>query len=442
MKFIVIGAGISGLTSAWRLQQQGHEVEILEATDRVGGRCGVVRRDGFIIDMGPNMTPASYEHYFRLARELGVAAADIVPTNTVTALVRDGKAHDIDLSNPLSAALTPVLSFGAKLHLLRGAFKHRKLIKRANVYKMIEMADIEDPNTTAESFSVDAFGREVADYLIDALMKPLAGTHMSKISALMVLGILNSWSASMLTLRGGLYRLPEKLAEKVKVRLHSRVTLVQETQAGVDVRFVDEHGEAQVLRADGCLIASVYRTAEQIYPPLRELSGHYGDKLIPCPVIDIKLAYTKITRSKAYPGFVSTIENREMMMYCLEHNKCADRAPPGSSLFTVYTDIDTWDKFSPQTDAQLIDWARRQIEPLYPELKDSFLFGIVNRQPWAAAVADPDFHRRTSELHRLLERPSRVEIGGDILGQGSMEAAVLWGEEAAHRLLSKLRPAV
>ena len=437
MKIIVIGAGISGLTSALRLQQQGHEVEVLEATDRVGGRCGVVRRDGFIIDMGPDLTPASYEHYFNLARELGLAD-DIVPCRTVTALVRDGKAHDIDMSRLHSAALTAALSFGAKLRLLLGILRYRKLIKRANGYRMIDVAEIEDPNITAESFSVEAFGREAADYLIDALMKPLAGTHMSKISALMVLGILNSWSEAMVTLRGGLHRLPEMLAEKVKVRLHSRVTLVQESDAGVEVNIVNDQGETQILQADACLIASIYHTAEQIYPPLRELSGHYGDKLKACPVIDIKLAYGKSTVSKAFPGFVSTLENRDMMMYCLEHNKCIDRAPAEHSLFTVYSESASWDKLNRQSDEQLIAWARQQMEPLYPEVAGHFLFGIVNRQPWAAALADPDFHRRTDQLRRALQQPSRVEIGGDILGQGSMEAAVLWGEEAAQRLLSKL----
>ena len=42
MKFIVIGAGLSGLAAAYRFQQAGHEVEIVEAADRPGGRCATV----------------------------------------------------------------------------------------------------------------------------------------------------------------------------------------------------------------------------------------------------------------------------------------------------------------------------------------------------------------------------------------------------------------
>ncbi|MFE6646797.1 FAD-dependent oxidoreductase, partial [Nocardioides sp. NPDC057772] len=35
---IVVGAGVTGLTAAWRLAQAGQDVLVLEARDRVGGR--------------------------------------------------------------------------------------------------------------------------------------------------------------------------------------------------------------------------------------------------------------------------------------------------------------------------------------------------------------------------------------------------------------------
>jgi phytoene dehydrogenase-like protein len=37
-RVLVIGAGIAGLTAAFRLSQTGFVVTVFEATDRVGGR--------------------------------------------------------------------------------------------------------------------------------------------------------------------------------------------------------------------------------------------------------------------------------------------------------------------------------------------------------------------------------------------------------------------
>jgi len=51
---IVIGAGVSGLAAASHLTDQGHDVVVLEARDRIGGRIDSrsIGRDGDRVDMG------------------------------------------------------------------------------------------------------------------------------------------------------------------------------------------------------------------------------------------------------------------------------------------------------------------------------------------------------------------------------------------------------
>lgn len=52
MRIVVIGAGVSGLTAAHALAAAGHEVTVLEARDRIGGRTWTVDVDGATVDLG------------------------------------------------------------------------------------------------------------------------------------------------------------------------------------------------------------------------------------------------------------------------------------------------------------------------------------------------------------------------------------------------------
>ncbi|MEM6262974.1 MAG: NAD(P)/FAD-dependent oxidoreductase [Bacteroidota bacterium] len=53
MKVLIIGAGISGLHAAWRLNAEAHEVTILEASSRIGGRAySQILPDGSTFEAG------------------------------------------------------------------------------------------------------------------------------------------------------------------------------------------------------------------------------------------------------------------------------------------------------------------------------------------------------------------------------------------------------
>ena len=51
---IILGAGISGLSLAWRLGTQGLKVHVLESKSAVGGLAGTLHEDGYRMDIGPH----------------------------------------------------------------------------------------------------------------------------------------------------------------------------------------------------------------------------------------------------------------------------------------------------------------------------------------------------------------------------------------------------
>lgn len=67
-KAIVIGAGITGLATAWGLEKEGYEVTILEKTDRIGGLAGTLDWDGWKFDYGAHGFHSKHQdiiHFFK-----------------------------------------------------------------------------------------------------------------------------------------------------------------------------------------------------------------------------------------------------------------------------------------------------------------------------------------------------------------------------------------
>ncbi|MEW5810000.1 MAG: phytoene desaturase family protein [Actinomycetota bacterium] len=54
-RVVVVGAGLGGLAAAARLAALGHRVTVCEAASTVGGKLGVLHRDGFTFDTGPSL---------------------------------------------------------------------------------------------------------------------------------------------------------------------------------------------------------------------------------------------------------------------------------------------------------------------------------------------------------------------------------------------------
>jgi protoporphyrinogen oxidase len=68
---VVVGAGITGLTCAYRLQKLGIKTLVLESGNRIGGVIRSERINGHLVEWGPtSLLPTP--HTFGLLEELGL----------------------------------------------------------------------------------------------------------------------------------------------------------------------------------------------------------------------------------------------------------------------------------------------------------------------------------------------------------------------------------
>ena len=77
---LIVGAGIAGLTAAYRLEQHGIPVRIIEAQPRVGGRMWSLRdrfADGQVVELGGELIDTGHTVIRSLAVELGIDLDDL-----------------------------------------------------------------------------------------------------------------------------------------------------------------------------------------------------------------------------------------------------------------------------------------------------------------------------------------------------------------------------
>ena len=68
----IVGAGISGLTAAFYLQQRGIPVVVYEASDRAGGMIQTAAHGGYLTERGPNTIMTGSVAVPALIRDLGL----------------------------------------------------------------------------------------------------------------------------------------------------------------------------------------------------------------------------------------------------------------------------------------------------------------------------------------------------------------------------------
>lgn len=150
---IVVGGGLSGLVTAYRLQRAGFDVQVLEAAPRAGGVIGSVRRNGVLYERGPNSGLDTTPAINALLDDLGIRAqrVDSSAVSSRRYVVRGGRLVALPTSGG-AFLTTPLFTARAKLRLAAEPF-----IRRAP-------ADTEE---SVAQFVRRRLGHEFLDYAIE-----------------------------------------------------------------------------------------------------------------------------------------------------------------------------------------------------------------------------------------------------------------------------------
>lgn len=179
----VVGGGIAGLAAAYRLQQAGHEVQVFEATETVGGLAAVYETAGDDIERFYHHLSKSEETIVALAEELGLG--DRVEWRIGTnGYYVDGTAHP--LNTPLDIITYPHLS-------LYDTFRLGLLTLGVDIRDGIPDLDAYDDLAAYEHMTVREFVEKhtttgVYESFVDPLLDGKYGDRKHDVSAAWFLG--------------------------------------------------------------------------------------------------------------------------------------------------------------------------------------------------------------------------------------------------------------
>ncbi|MFT4287752.1 protoporphyrinogen oxidase [Nocardioides sp.] len=254
MRAVVVGAGIAGLATAHFLERSGHEVVVLEASERIGGKLRRAAVADVMVDVGAEAMLARRPEGTDLARELGLPI--VHPTAATSRLWVDGALRPLPPS--LMGAPTDLDALAASGVLTAEGMTRARAEAQRPAPEPLGQGD-----TSVGHLIDQRFGSEVTDRLVEPL---LGGVYAGRAREISVKAAVPQLAAFLddgpLTPR--LAAMPRSSGAPVFAGIEGGIGLLPETlAAGLDVRTgtsvvrvagIGALGELGVFLADGAYL--------------------------------------------------------------------------------------------------------------------------------------------------------------------------------------------
>lgn len=354
-RVLVIGGGISGLAAAWFLHRRGLDVRLVEAAPRVGGTIASERRDGFLVESGPNTTlqkPGRPEDALgRLIDQAALAPRlrEAAPAGKRRYILREGRLMALPGSPP-AFLVTPAFSIAAKLRLLAEPFIRRS-----------------ETEETIARFVERRLGREFLDYAVDPFISGVYAGNPQELSTeaavpriheleqqygSLIRGAIALGKAAknagmpsgrQISFEGGMATLPQALAEALPegtVRVGRRAVALERSDDGWNVSLEGDGvtGRETEKAATVVLALAAPETANLVEPLAAEAARLL--RAIPyAAVLSVALGYPRAAVAHALDGFgflAPRVEAMRTLGALFSSTLFADRAPADHVLLTAF----------------------------------------------------------------------------------------------------------
>jgi protoporphyrinogen/coproporphyrinogen III oxidase len=376
---LVVGGGISGLVCAYSLRKAGIDAQLLEASSRPGGVIRSERRDGFLLELGPQSFNGTAP-VLELCCELGIDGQLVqAPPRAPRYVLVGGALRKVPLSPP-AFFVSSLFSAVTKWSVLRDLFGK---------------SQPPEPDESVAAFVRRKFSAEMLEKLVGPFVSGIyAGDpeqlslrasfptlHEAEKSAGSVLrGIMRAAKSkkgprerpALLSFREGNETLIRALATRLgpALRCGVEVTGIRLGNAGAADKF-EAHftadGHKEIIGAGQLVVATPTNVASKM---LRAVDNSFDSPLggiAYAPVAIVSLGYRKPDVGHPLEGFgflVPRSAGLEILGSVWNSSLFPNRAPDGNVLLTSFVGGATNPQAATRSSQALISLVHREIAPV------------------------------------------------------------------------------
>ncbi len=455
----IVGGGITGIAAALRVIARGGTVDLLEAGPRLGGTIATVRRDGFVIETGPDSFITDKPWALALCERMGLAG-DLVPTHETdrrTYVARGDRLCPLPdgflLLAPTSLwplVRSPLFSLAGKLRMgLDLVLPRRRDGADESLADFVRRRlGREALERVADPLASGIYTGDPDELSLRATMPRFAemeARHRSLILGLRrraseAKGVAGARYGLFLSHRDGMGALADALAARIperSIHLRTAVDAIARTPDGWRLRARD-----RTLDADAVVLACPARVAASLVRPHDAGAATALDAIPHASSAVVTLGVRTADLPRGLPGFgfvVPAVDGRDVLACTFSSRKWPGRAPDGSDLVRVFVGGVRRPELVARDDAALIAIARRELAR-FLDLRAAPLFARVDR--WIAAMPQYTLghEARVREIETRLARVPGLALAGNAYHGVGIPDCVRSGETAADAVSALDRP--
>lgn len=398
---VIAGGGITGLSSAYYLQQRikekdlPYQVRLVEASDRLGGKIATFKKDGFTIEQGADSFLERKKHATELAVALGLED-ELVRNSTGQSYVYAGKKlHKIPPGTFMGIPLTK------RPFLFSGLFSMRGKV-RAGFDVMIPKGK-EEGDQSLGYFLRRRFGNELVENLMEPLLSGIYSSDIDEMSLQATFPNFYTLEQEYGSLTKGLQQtMPEK-ARGTGKRPGQFLTFKNGFETMIDVladaldpgtialnRAVDhiekkEHGyflllsNGEVLKADAIVLATPHSALPRMWSQFPFFNTARDMKTTSVANVALAFDAEAIKKDVVGTGFVVSRNSDLRITACTwTHKKWPTTTPDGKVLLRAYVGKPTDQQIVRQSDEELVKIVLNDLQKTM-KIRQDPLFHVVTR---------------------------------------------------------------